>query len=48
VAERLLGLEVRIPSRAWMFVLCVISKDRDKMQGNEDKETSTDEEKVEY
>ena len=28
MAARLVGLWVRIPPRAWMFVLCVVSKDK--------------------
>ena len=31
------------PSGAWVFVLCVISKVKGKIQNNQDKETSTDE-----
>jgi hypothetical protein len=40
-ADRLLGLRFRIWPRAWMFVLCVVSKG--KMQDNQDNETSTGE-----
>ena len=40
-ADRLLGLRFRIWPRAWMFVLCVVS--RGKMQDNQDNETSTGE-----
>ena len=44
-AVRLLGLRVRIPQRAWMFVFCLGSKDKkkSKMQKNHDKDISTDE-----
>ena len=39
VAARLVGLRVRIPPGAWMFVLCVLySKDRRQSQDEEDKE----------
>jgi hypothetical protein len=39
----------RIPREAWMFVMCVVSKDKKgKMQDNQDKETSTDEVQTEY
>ena len=37
VAARLLGLRVRIPSGAWMCVLCVVhQKTKGKMQDNQD------------
>jgi hypothetical protein len=39
VAASLLELRVRIPLRAWMFVLC--GKDKGTHQDNEDEETST-------
>jgi hypothetical protein len=42
VAARLLGLRVRIPPGAWMFVLCVLSKDKGKMQDSQDKGRSTE------
>ena len=31
--DRLLGLRVRIPPGAWMFVLCVVSKDKRQNAG---------------
>ena len=38
-ADRLLGLRVRIPPGAWMFVLCVLySKDKRHSQNNQDNE----------
>ena len=38
-ADRLLGLRVRIPPGAWMFVLCELHiKDKRHSQDNEDKE----------
>ena len=38
-ADRLLGIRVRIPLGAWMFVLCVLySKDKRQIQDNQDKE----------
>jgi hypothetical protein len=45
VADRLVRLRVRILLGAWMFLLCVVSqkKKKGKMQGNQEKETSTDE-----
>ena len=37
--DRLLGLRVRFPPGAWMFVLCVLySKDKRQSQDNQDKE----------
>ena len=37
-ADRLLGLRVRIPPRAWMFMLCVLyNKDKMHSQDNQDK-----------
>ena len=49
VASNLLELLVRILPREWMFALCVVSKyKKDKMQDNEDEETSTDEIQREY
>jgi hypothetical protein len=40
----LAGVAGSNPARAWIFVFCVVSKDKKaKMQDNEDKETSTDE-----
>jgi hypothetical protein len=44
--DRLLEMRVRIPPASWTFVLCVGNKD--KMQNNEDKRTSTDEVGREY
>ena len=46
-ADRLLGLRVRIPPEAWMFV-CVCCKDKSKTQDSQDKETSMDEVHTEY
>ena len=38
VADRLLGLRVRIPPGAWIFVLCELhSKDKRHSQDNQDK-----------
>jgi hypothetical protein len=49
MADRLLGLRIRIPPGAWMFVLCVLySKDKnDKRhsQDNQDKEVMQSERK---
>ena len=33
-ADRLLGLRVRIPPGAWMFVLCVVSKDKERSKNS--------------
>jgi hypothetical protein len=44
VAYHLLDLRVRIPPRAWKFVLCGGGKDEKE---NRDKETSADEEQSE-
>ena len=48
-ADRLLGLRIRIPPGAWMFVLCVLyskdKKDKRHSQDNQDKEVMQSERK---